>query len=74
LAKITDMFFSVLVDMDSVNAMAAYRPVVQACGSRWREEGTFVTSLLLQGKAAPKLCLSHVHFEGSIQNISFLNK
>jgi hypothetical protein len=31
LAKTTDMFGSVLVDMDSVNAMAAYRPVVQAC-------------------------------------------
>jgi hypothetical protein len=25
------MGFSVLVDMDSVNAMAAYQPVVQAC-------------------------------------------
>jgi hypothetical protein len=31
LAKTTDMFFSGLVDMDSVNAMAAYRPFVQAC-------------------------------------------
>jgi hypothetical protein len=30
LDKTTD-FFSVLVDIDSVNAMAAYRPVVQAC-------------------------------------------
>jgi hypothetical protein len=28
LAKTTDMVFSVLFDMDSVNAMAAYRPVV----------------------------------------------
>jgi RES domain-containing protein len=31
LAKTTDMVFLVLVDMDSVNAMVAYRPVVQAC-------------------------------------------
>jgi hypothetical protein len=31
LAKTTDNFFSMLVDVDSVNAMAAYRPVVQAC-------------------------------------------
>jgi hypothetical protein len=31
LAKITDMVFPVLVDMDSVNVMAAYQPVEQAC-------------------------------------------
>jgi hypothetical protein len=28
--------FSVLVDMDSVNAMASYRPVEQACGANAR--------------------------------------
>jgi hypothetical protein len=27
------MVFSVLVDVDSVNAMAVYRPVEQACGT-----------------------------------------
>jgi hypothetical protein len=31
LAKTTDMVFSVLVDMDSVNAVAAYRPVEHIC-------------------------------------------
>ena len=30
--------FSVLVGIDAVNVMAAYQPVVQACGSQWREE------------------------------------
>jgi hypothetical protein len=30
-AKTTDMVFSVLFDMDSVNVMAAYRPVLEAC-------------------------------------------
>jgi hypothetical protein len=30
-AKTTDMVLSVLVDMNSVNVMAAYRPVEQAC-------------------------------------------
>jgi hypothetical protein len=34
LAKTTDMVFSVLVDMDSVNAMASYRSVVRACFTR----------------------------------------
>jgi hypothetical protein len=31
LATTTDMVFSVFVDMDSVNAMVAYQPVVRAC-------------------------------------------
>jgi hypothetical protein len=31
LSKITDMVFSVLVEMNSVNAVAAYWPVEQAC-------------------------------------------
>jgi hypothetical protein len=43
LAKTTDMVFFVLVDMDSVNAMAAYRPVVQVCVSRWRKEEMHIT-------------------------------
>jgi hypothetical protein len=29
LAETTDMVFNVLVDTDAVNAVAAYRPVVQ---------------------------------------------
>jgi len=28
----------VLIDIDAVNVMAAYQPVVQACGSQWRQE------------------------------------
>ena len=36
LAKTKEYGFSVLVVMDAVNVMAAYQPVVQACGSRWR--------------------------------------
>ena len=27
-----------LVGIDVVNVMAAYQPVVQACGSQWRQE------------------------------------
>jgi len=34
LAKTTNMVFSVLVGVDRVNVMAAYQPVVQACGSQ----------------------------------------
>ena len=33
LAKTTKYGFSVLVGMDAVSVMAAYQPVVQACGS-----------------------------------------
>jgi hypothetical protein len=29
--------FSVLVSMEAVNVMVAYQPVVQACGSQWRQ-------------------------------------
>ena len=32
LAKITNYVFSVLVGIDAVSVMAAYRPVVQECG------------------------------------------
>jgi hypothetical protein len=32
LAKTTKYGFSVLVGIDAVNVMAAYQPVVQACG------------------------------------------
>ena len=35
-AKTTKYGFSVLVGIDAVNIMAAYQPVVQACGSQWR--------------------------------------
>ena len=34
LAKTTYMVFTVLVGIDTVNVMAAYQPVVQACGSQ----------------------------------------
>jgi hypothetical protein len=34
LAKTTKYGFSVLVGIDAVNVMAAYQPVVQACGSQ----------------------------------------
>jgi hypothetical protein len=34
LAKTTNMIFSVLVGIDAVNVMAAYQPVVQACGAQ----------------------------------------
>jgi hypothetical protein len=34
----TTKFFSVLVGIDAVNVMAAYQPVVRACGSQWRQE------------------------------------
>jgi hypothetical protein len=37
LAKTTAIIFSVVVDVDAVNAVAAYRPVVQACGQRLSE-------------------------------------
>jgi hypothetical protein len=37
LAKTTEYGFSVLVRIDAVNVMAAYQPVVQACGSQWRQ-------------------------------------
>ena len=37
LAKTTKYGFSVLVGIDAVNVMAAYQPVVQACGSQWRQ-------------------------------------
>jgi hypothetical protein len=37
LAKTTKYDFSVLVGIDVVNVMAAYQPVVQACGSQWRQ-------------------------------------
>jgi len=36
---------SVLVGIDEVNVMAAYRPVMQACGSRTPEQQAFVGSL-----------------------------
>ena len=36
LAKITGVAFVVLVGIDVVNVMAAYQPVVQACGSQKR--------------------------------------
>jgi hypothetical protein len=38
LAKTTNYGFSVLVGIDAVNVMAVYQPVVQACGSQWRQE------------------------------------
>ena len=38
LAKTTEWFSSALVGIDAVNAMAAYQPVVQACGSQWRQK------------------------------------
>jgi hypothetical protein len=38
LAKTASVVFVVLVSIDVVNVMAAYQPVVQACGSRWRKE------------------------------------
>ena len=38
LAKNTKYGFSVLVGIDAVNVMAAYQPVLQACGSQWRQE------------------------------------
>jgi hypothetical protein len=34
LANTTSVIFTVLVGIDVVNVMAAYQPVVQACGSR----------------------------------------
>jgi hypothetical protein len=34
LAKTTNMVFTVLVIIDTVSVVAAYQPVVQACGSR----------------------------------------
>ena len=37
LAK-TKNALSVLVSIDVVNVMAAYQPVVQVCGSQWRQE------------------------------------
>ena len=37
LVKTTKYGFSVLVGIDAVNVMAAYQPVVQACGSQWRQ-------------------------------------
>ena len=38
LAKTTKYGFSVIVGIDVVKVMAAYQPVVQACGSQWRQE------------------------------------
>jgi hypothetical protein len=38
LAKTTKYGFLCSSGMDAVNIMAAYQPVVQACGSQWREE------------------------------------
>ena len=38
LATTTKYGFSVFVDIDIVNVMAAYQPVAQACGSQWRQE------------------------------------
>ena len=38
LAKTTNVVFIMLVGIDVVNVMAAYQPVVRACGSRWRKE------------------------------------
>ena len=38
LAKTTEWFFFVFVGIDAVNVMAVYHPVVQACGSQWRQE------------------------------------
>jgi hypothetical protein len=35
--KLQNGFF-VLVGIDAVNVMAEYQPVVQACGSQWRQE------------------------------------
>jgi hypothetical protein len=37
-AKTTDIVFYLLFDMDSVNAMAAHRPVVQACERRTQKQ------------------------------------
>jgi hypothetical protein len=48
LAKTTDMLFCVLVDMDSVIAVAAYRPVVQACVRRG-ERKEFRSFLFIAG-------------------------
>ena len=38
LAKTTEYGFSVLVDIDAINVMAAYQSVVQACCSQWGQE------------------------------------
>jgi hypothetical protein len=40
LAKTTSVVFIVFVVIDVVSAMAAYQPVVQACGSQWRKFNT----------------------------------
>jgi len=37
LAKTTKYSFSVLIGIDAVNVLAAYQPVVQVCGSQWRQ-------------------------------------
>ena len=47
LAKITEHGFSVLVGIDAVKVMAAYRPVVQAYGSQWSH---WLHFLVLSGK------------------------
>ena len=38
LAKTTEYGFSVLVSIDAVSVMVAYRPVMQAFGSQWKQE------------------------------------
>jgi hypothetical protein len=56
LAKTTDMFFSVLVDMDSVNAMEAYRPVEQALAlteSIWTSTEKTISVVLAKHRTAP---------------------
>jgi hypothetical protein len=40
--KLQAWFFIVLVDIDVVNVMAAYQPVVKACGSQWRKKGFII--------------------------------
>jgi hypothetical protein len=38
LTKTTKYGFPALIGIEAVNIMAAYQPVVQACGSGWRQE------------------------------------
>jgi len=48
LAKTTKYGLSVLVGIDVVNGMAAYQPVVQACGSQWRHTASTVNCMPAQ--------------------------
>jgi len=45
LAKTTEYGFSVLVDIDAINVMAAYQSVVQAYSSQWRQAGSLPVCL-----------------------------